>query len=102
MPNGMNEHESVQTAPGEERLVGYREVAAYLGISVDAVYYHMRAGRIPYFKFGRSVRFRLADVNAKIEATCKVVRKVRLSRRGQGRRPGFFQKRTLHGVPLKL
>jgi excisionase family DNA binding protein len=69
---GMNPITAPAAQPEQEKLVGYDEVAAALGISARTVYEQMRRNKIPYFKFGRSVRFRLSDVRAKIETTCHV------------------------------
>jgi excisionase family DNA binding protein len=43
-----------------------REVAAKLRRSVRTVDAWMRAGRLPYFKLGRTVRFRWSDVLKKL------------------------------------
>lgn len=67
----MNANEAPTAPPQEKKLIGYPELAEYLGISQDAIYQQMQRGKIPYFKFGRSVRFRLSDVKAKIETACK-------------------------------
>ncbi len=45
--------------PGEldEPLIGAREVARMLGISKDKVFQMAYAGELPYYRFGRLVRF---------------------------------------------
>ena len=68
----MTENAATTTTPQEEKLVGYKEVADALGISKHAVYRQMQRRKIPYFKFGQSVRFQLSDVRAKIESSCQV------------------------------
>ena len=61
----MNANEAPTAPPQEKKLIGYPELAEY------RVYQQMQRGKIPYFKFGRSVHFRLSDVKAKIETACK-------------------------------
>jgi excisionase family DNA binding protein len=48
-------------------LLVKREVAAKLKKSVRTVDAWMRAGRLPYFKLGRTVRFRWSDVLKKLD-----------------------------------
>ncbi len=45
-----------------ERFVKASEVAEHTGLSVDAVYREQRLGRIPAYRIGRRVRFRLSEV----------------------------------------
>lgn len=61
----------VPPQPQEEKLVGYPDVCEALGLCRHTVLAQMKRGKIPYFKFGKAVRFRLSDVRAKIELTCQ-------------------------------
>jgi excisionase family DNA binding protein len=46
-------------------LIGVEELAAYLGVPVQTVYDWRTTGRAPRaYKFGKHVRFALADVQA--------------------------------------
>jgi excisionase family DNA binding protein len=49
-------------------LLRKRELAERLAISKRTLDVWMHAGRIPFLKVGRSVRFRLPDVLEKLEA----------------------------------
>lgn len=47
----------------EDRLLSPKELAAYLGVSVQTVYaWRCRGGGPPCYHLGRHVRYRLADV----------------------------------------
>jgi excisionase family DNA binding protein len=45
-------------------LVGAKDVAAFLGMSLRWVHEQTRLDRIPHYHFGRAIRFDLADVRA--------------------------------------
>ena len=51
----------------ERRFFDVRELATYLSLSEDTIRAWVKLGKIPFSKFGRSVRF---DLN-KIETWCK-------------------------------
>ena len=51
----------------ERRFFNVRELAAYLSLSEDTIRAWVKFGKIPFSKFGRSVRFDLI----KIETWCK-------------------------------
>ena len=46
-----------------ENLVGYKEVGNYLGVSYGYLRQLVSNDYIPYYKLGRSVRFRLAEID---------------------------------------
>jgi len=50
--------EQTDTAP----LLKKPQVADYFGVTTRTVEVWMAAGHIPYFKIGRNVRFRIADI----------------------------------------
>ena len=60
-----------------ERLLTSRELAELLGLAPATVLDWWEAGRLPGFKLGTAVRFRLSDVEAWLE----------LQRRGPSIRP---------------
>jgi excisionase family DNA binding protein len=68
----MNEHTS-KSIGGEptERLLEKNGIAEMLNQTPRSVENHMRNG-MPYFKIGRSVRFRETDVMAWLESKCRV------------------------------
>jgi hypothetical protein len=49
--------EEKQAAPGDDLLWGAQAIAAYLGVSVDRVYYEIRLKRLPLGKLGRKTVF---------------------------------------------
>lgn len=55
-----------------ERLLSKAEIAAFFGVTPRTVDAWMRQRRICYFKIGRTVRFRFADVIAHMEARYRV------------------------------
>lgn len=52
---------------GLERYLTKRDLADLLGVSVGFVDTHMRESGLPYHKVGRSVRFKLSEVEKWIE-----------------------------------
>ncbi len=48
-------------------LLTEKQVCAYLSVSKRNLYCWRMAGLVPYFKIGRAVRFRKADVDAALE-----------------------------------
>lgn len=64
------------------RMINVREVASILSVSTRSVWRLVAAGELPKpARFGRSARWRLADIEACIEARTEA------NGRGQGRRP---------------
>jgi predicted DNA-binding transcriptional regulator AlpA len=56
------------TSPRTElELITEQDLAAHLKICRRQLYNWRMAGLIPYFKMGKAVRFRVADVSAAIE-----------------------------------
>jgi excisionase family DNA binding protein len=49
------------------RLLNKAELARFCGVRVRTIENWMRLG-LPYFKIGRTVRFKLSDINAHLEA----------------------------------
>ena len=48
-------------------LLTEKQVAAYLNITTRQLYSWRMAGFIPYFKIGRAIRFRRAELEAALE-----------------------------------
>jgi excisionase family DNA binding protein len=46
-----------------EKLVGYKDVAEYMGVSYGYLRQLVSNDYIPYYKLGRSVRFRLSEID---------------------------------------
>ena len=55
-----------------DELKDKRQTAAGLQISTRTLDAWMRAGRVPFLKIGRTVRFRWTDVLATLETKCRV------------------------------
>ena len=53
---------NIRKSEPEARLQTKIEIAAFCGVTVRTLEMWMRAGRIPFFKIGRTVRFKLEDV----------------------------------------
>ena len=50
-----------------EKLVDKKQLAELIGMSPQYIDKQMSLGRIPYFKIGRSVRFKVSEVMAWLE-----------------------------------
>jgi excisionase family DNA binding protein len=50
--------------PEQSQLLTTRQAAAHLGLSENTIRAWVRRRRVRYVKVGRSVRFRLADLDA--------------------------------------
>ncbi|MCF7765457.1 MAG: helix-turn-helix domain-containing protein [Verrucomicrobia bacterium] len=61
-----------QTGSTERLLINKRELSTHLGLTPRTIEIWARAGKIPHYKIGRSVRYRLADVLEHIERAYKV------------------------------
>ena len=46
-----------------EKLVGYKDVADYMGVSYGYLRQLVSKNYIPHYKLGRSVRFRLSEID---------------------------------------
>jgi len=51
----------------QDALLTEKEVCAYLKVSKRNLFCWRMAGLLPYFKIGRAVRFRRAEVDAALE-----------------------------------
>ena len=47
----------------EKQFLNVAETAFYLGVSQDTIRNWVKRGEIPFYKFGRAVRFDLHDIN---------------------------------------
>lgn len=68
----------------EDRLLTVADVAEYLGLSVGTIYNKVSAGEIPHIRLGRTLRFRLSEIDAWI-AEQDAARKARLDEAGRGK-----------------
>ena len=57
------------------QMVGKEEVAKMLGMTIRTVDNWMGRGLLPYFKIGRSVRFRMDDVVQHLDQCTRVCRR---------------------------
>ena len=69
----------------QPRLLTKAEVAAYAQCTTRCIDNWMRRGYLPYFKIGRTVRFKVADVDAYLSHHFRVARR---SRSAKGVEPG--------------
>lgn len=46
-----------------EKFVQVKDIAEYLGVSVQTVYYWTHAGIIPHYRLPKAVRFKLSEVD---------------------------------------
>ena len=51
----------------EIKLMGVQEVAQFIGISPNTVYLWTRQGKLPFFKLGKLLKFRIKDVEDWLE-----------------------------------
>lgn len=58
-----------------ESLVSKKAAAAHCSVTTRTVDQWMSEGRLPYYKIGRTVRFRLSEVDVALNETCRVARK---------------------------
>ena len=49
--------------PTRERYVAIKEAADHLGVKVSWIYSAVESGRLPAFRIGRYLRFRLTDLD---------------------------------------
>lgn len=64
--NGANVQSTQPSSPGPQLpgWVGRKELAKHLGVSERTVFNWMVSRRLPYMKLGRTVRFKLDEVDA--------------------------------------
>jgi excisionase family DNA binding protein len=66
----------VKAQPSEEggrlRLLTKAESAHYCQVQTRTIDNWMKRGLIPYYKIGKAVRFRLDDVQAHFDKTCRI------------------------------
>ncbi len=58
--------------PGYEGYIGKRECAKRLGRTVRSVDTYMALGIVPYYKLGRTVRFKWSEVDEHIKSHYRV------------------------------
>ena len=51
-----------QSAAATERLLTKTEVARFFAVSIRTIETWMREGKLPFYKLGHTVRFRMADL----------------------------------------
>jgi len=64
--------EQLGTLKAERGFMTTKEVAAYMSVSASAIEKMRRAGKLPYVKVGKIVRYERDDVDAYLDS-CKVV-----------------------------
>ncbi|MFA5780365.1 MAG: helix-turn-helix domain-containing protein [Elusimicrobiota bacterium] len=47
----------------EKRFLSPKELSEYLGLAVGTVYHLVAQRNIPFYKFGKSVRFSIEEIN---------------------------------------
>lgn len=50
-----------------ERLIGIKEIAEYLGVTVNTMYAWVHCQQIPFYKVGRLVKFKKQDIDRWLE-----------------------------------
>lgn len=58
----------IETVPVKPAVLTTREAAQYLKVSLPTLHRRVRAGGIPYLRIGRSLRFRVEDLDAFISS----------------------------------
>ena len=56
--------QSAETIHVQPAVLTTREAAQYLRVSLPTINRRVRSGELPYIRMGRSLRFRLADLDA--------------------------------------
>jgi excisionase family DNA binding protein len=59
--------DSPRTEPAPSPLLTEKDTCAYLRVSKRNLYCWRMAGLVPYYKIGRAVRFRKAELDAALE-----------------------------------
>jgi excisionase family DNA binding protein len=57
---------------GIQRLLTKAESAHYCQVQTRTIDNWMKRGLIPYYKIGKAVRFRLDDIQAHLDKTCRI------------------------------
>lgn len=73
------------SSPAPPALLGVREAADYLTISADTLYGLVHGDEIPHIRVGRSIRFRLSDLEKYVEERTSQTW-TRVDRRGRPRK----------------
>ena len=76
--NGQIRHQAqvgFHEAKADVQMVGKKEVAKMLGMTIRTVDNWMGRGLLPYFKIGRSVRFKMDDVMQHLNQSTRVCRR---------------------------
>jgi excisionase family DNA binding protein len=63
------------TIPTQEGLLRKDQIAEWLQVTTRTIDDYMRKGLLPFYKIGRTVRFKLADVDAHLKDNCLVARR---------------------------
>ena len=53
--------------PIKRRFIGIVELAEYIGMSINTVYYWVLTKQIPHYKLGNKVKFDIAEVDQWLE-----------------------------------
>ena len=59
--------ETEQTLPDEKRFYGDRELAAYLGCTVQTVSRQKQAGRLPFHRIGRKYFYLRSEIDSALK-----------------------------------
>jgi excisionase family DNA binding protein len=59
----------------QEGLLRKEQIADWLQVTTRTIDDYMRKGLLPFYKIGRTVRFKLADVDAHLKGNCRVARR---------------------------
>lgn len=76
-PESIGETDFAVQTDHQPRLLTKSEVAAYAQCTTRCIDNWMRRGYLPYFKIGRTVRFKVADVDAYLNNHFRVARRSR-------------------------
>ena len=76
-PESIEETDFAVQVGQQPRLLTKSEVAAYAHCTTRCIDNWMRRGYLPYFKIGRTVRFKVADVEAYLSNHFRVARRSR-------------------------
>lgn len=68
---------AIDNAGGTEKLLTKAEVAQLCQVTERTIDAWMQSGYLVYYKLGRTVRFRLTDLQTHWDATCPVARRTR-------------------------
>lgn len=74
-PGALQAQSGLAESKPDKRMVGKTEIAEMLGMTIRTVDNWMDRGLLPYFKIGRSVRFRRDDVLQHLNQSTRVCRR---------------------------